>query len=340
MNSKPEQVLQHLAKGEYHPIYFLQGDEPYFIDAISDFIEANALNETEKSFNQIIMYGKDSRMEEILTNARRFPMMSPRQVLIVKEAQEIQQFGRQETQKLLLDYVENPQPATILVFCHKYKTLDGRKALTKSLIKRAVFVECKKLYDNKIPAWIHDYVKSKNATIDPGTAQLLSDYIGNNLERISGEINKILLNLAAPAKIDADAVQKYVGISKDYNVFELQKALVLKDRLKAQKIVGYFASNPKLNPAIPIIAVLFSFYSKLLQVQFANGNSEQAIAKTLKIRPFLVREYMIAARNYSLGQIINNIGYLRQADSQVKGIDNQSTSEGEVLKELIFKLTH
>mgnify|MGYP001815042404 CR=1 FL=1 len=340
MTTKPEQVLEQLRSGEYKPLYFLQGDEPYFIDAISNYIESNALEESEKGFNQMIMYGKDSRVDEILTNARRFPMMANRQVIIVKEAQEIQHLGRQDAQKLLQDYVENPQPATVLVFCHKHKTLDGRKALTKSIIKHATFVDCKKLYDNKIPGWVHDYVKSKGATIDQGTAQLLSDYIGNNLERVSTEIDKILINLKSPAKIDADAVQKYVGISKDYNVFELQKALVVKDKVKAQKIVQYFASNPKLNPVIPIIAVLFSFFSKLLLVQHSGTHSEQDLAKALRIRPFMVREYLVATRNYTLVQVINNIGHLRTADLQVKGVGNQYNSDGEVLKELIFKLTH
>lgn len=340
MISKPDQVLEQLRNGVYHPIYFLQGDEAFFIDAIAGFIEENVLNEAEKGFNQIIMYGKDSSIDEILTNARRFPMMSTRQVLIIKEAQEIQNFGRQDVQKLFQNYVENPQPATVLVLCYKYKTLDGRKKLTRALMDQAVFVDCQRIYDNKIPAWISNYVKSKNASVDQVTAQLLSDYIGNNLERISGEIDKILLNLEPPARIDTDAVQKYVGISKDYNVFELQKALVVKDAVKAQKIVKYFASNPRLNPVIPIIAVLFSFFSKVLLVQSADSNSEQALAKILKVRPFMVREYVLAARKYSLSQVINNIGYLRTADLQVKGVGSQQSTHGEILKELIFKLAH
>lgn len=340
MISKPDQVLSQLKRGEYNHLYFLQGDEPFFIDAIANYIEANALTESEKSFNQIIMYGKDSSVDQILTNARRFPMMSQKQVLIVKEAQDIQNLGRQDAQKLLMNYVENPQPATIMVLCHKHKTLDRRKALTKALLAHAVFVDCKKLYDNHLPGWINDYVQSKSASIDQVTAQLLSDYIGNNLERLSGDIDKILINLEAPFKIDANAVQKYVGISKDFNVFELQKALAVKDRVKAQKIAHYFARNPKLNPVIPVIAVLFSFFSKLLIVQFIRSNSEQEVAKTLKIPPFLVKEYVQAARNYNLYQVIDNIGYLRTADLKVKGVGNQQSPHGEILKELIFKLTH
>ena len=340
MTMQPKQVMDDLQLGKYQPIYFLQGDEPFFIDQIANFIEANALDETEKGFNQIIMYGKDTTMDAVLTNARRFPMMATRQTVIVREAQEIIHFNRQDTQSLLQHYVENPASSTILVFCYKYKVLDGRKSLTKIISKQTVLVNCKKLYDNKIPGWVFDYVKSKNATIDQGTAQLLSDYIGNNLQRLSGEIDKVLINLKPPLKIDSEVVQKYVGISKDYNVFELQKALTHKDSVKAQRIVRYFAANPKLNPIIPIIAVLFSFFSKLLLVHESKSNSEQALASELKVRPFFVKDYMVAATNYQQHQVIHNIGYLRQADMMVKGVGNQQTPPGEILKELIFKLTH
>ena len=340
MAMNPKQVLDELHEGKYRPIYFLQGEEPYFIDTISNFIEAHALTDAEKGFNQIVMYGKDSTVDAILTNARRFPMMSTRQVVLVKEAQEIIQFGRQDAQKLLQDYVENPQPSTVLVFCYKYKNLDKRRALTKLMMSKTAFVDSKKIYDDKIPAWITDYVRSKNATIDHVTAQLLSDYIGNNLERISGEIDKVLLNLDKPAKIDTDVIQKYVGISKNYNVFELQKALAVKDNLKAQRIVSYFAANPKMNPVIPIIAVLFGFFSKLLMVHHADNKSDSALARVLKVPPFFVKDYTLAASNYSSKQVIDNIGHLRNADLRVKGIGNNQVPASEVLKELVFQLIH
>ena len=295
MTAQPNQVLGELQQGKYHPVYFLQGDEPYFIDLIAGFIESNALDETEKGFNQIIMYGKDSTIESILTNAKRYPMMATRQVVIVKEAQEIANYGRQEAQKLLEGYLSQPLDSTILVFCYKNKSLDGRKSISKTIAKHAVLVDCKKLYEDKIPGWIQEYVHSKNGKIDHPTAQLLADYIGNNLERLSTEVDKVLLNLPSPATIDSDAIQKYVGISKDYNVFELQKALTIKDNIKAQRIVQYFASNPKLNPVIPVIAVLFSFYSKLLVVHQSKSNSPQSLAKELKVRPFFVNDYVRAA---------------------------------------------
>ncbi len=340
MIGQPNQVISELRKDVYHPVYFLQGEEPYYIDLIASYIEIHALEAAAKSFNQMIMYGKDSTMDAVLTNARRFPMMSSRQVVIVKEAQEIVNFGRQDAQKLLQSYVENPSPSTVLVFCYKYKTLDGRKAVTKAIAKNSILVDCKKIYDDKLPGWILNYVKSKNATIDQGTAQLLSDYIGNNLERLTSEIDKVLINLTPPQKIDSEAVQKYVGISKDYNVFELQKALTFKDNLKAQRIVQYFAANPKLNPVIPIIAVLFSFFSKLLVIHQSKSSSEEALARELKVRPFFLKDYTRAAGNYDRDQVINNIGYLRMADIMVKGVGSQRNSPGEIIKELIFKLMH
>lgn len=340
MATAPGQVMNELKAGKFHPVYFLQGEESYFIDTIAAYIEKHALEESEKGFNQVIMYGKDSSMEVILTNARRFPMMASRQVVIVREAQEIANFGRQDVQQQLQAYIESPLPSTVLVLCYKYKTLDGRKKLSKSIAKNATLVDCKKMYDDRVPGWITEYVRSRNATIDLKTAQLLSDYIGNNLARITREVDKVLLNLKEPAKIDLDVVQKYIGISKDYNIFELLQALAKKDNVKAQRIVNYFAANPRLNPVIPIIAVLFGFFTKLLLLQHSKLNSESAIVNELRVPSFYVGQYISAARIYSAEQVINNIGHLRTADLMVKGVGNQRNSPGEILKELVFKLMH
>jgi len=340
MTRSPDQVMKELREGKYYPVYFLQGEEPYYIDSIASYIENHALEESEKGFNQVIMYGKDSSIEAILTNARRFPMMASRQVVMVREAQEIANFNGADIQHLLQSYIEAPLVSTVLVFCYKYKTLDGRRALTKAIAKNALLVDCQKIKDEYVPRWILGHVKSKNASIDQVTAQLLSDYIGNNLERISGEIDKVLLNLEEPAKINADAVQKYIGISKDYNLFELQKALAVKDNVKAQQIVRYFAANPKSNPVIPVIALLFSFFCKLIIVQNAHTGSETGLARELKIYDRYLPEYIRAATLYSPEQVVNNIGHLRTADLNVKGVGNQQSTPGEVLKELIFKLMH
>ncbi len=337
---KPEQVIQQLNRGNYDPVYFLQGDEPYFIDQISDYIQENGLEESAKGFNLMVMYGKDSTISDILNNARRYPMMSQRQLVIVKEAQEVTDFGRSDGQKLLLDYIEHPLDSTILVFCYKNRTLDKRKALSKAIAKNCTLVDCKKLYDNKIPGWITSHVKSLGHAINPPTAQLLADFSGNNLERLSREIHKIIINLKQGAEIDASAVQKYVGISKDYNVFELQRALTRKDFYKAQQIAQYFGANPRQNPLIPVIAVLFTFFTKILLIHESKSQNPGDLLSKLRIQPFFLQEYQQAARNYSRGKVISNLGFLRAADLQVKGITSSNAQPGEILKELIYKLVY
>lgn len=225
MPHKPEQVIISLKSRKFAPVYFLQGDEPYFIDLISDFIEKHALPEHEKGFNQVVCYGKDLTIGNLLTQARRFPMMAEKQVIIVKEAQDIHDFNREETQKLLEAYIERPLASTILVLNYKYKTLDGRKSLTKTIDKQAILVDSKKLYDNKIPDWISAYLKDKGYSIHPAAMQMLADSIGNDLSRLSNEIDKLLINCRETKDITTDLVQQYVGISKEYNMFELQKPL-------------------------------------------------------------------------------------------------------------------
>ncbi len=340
MAATPEMVLKDLRSNKYAPIYFLQGEEPYYIDYISDFIEKNALDESAKSFNQVVVYGKDVNMAAILNNARRYPMMSDRQVVIVKEAQDIQDLGKEDGVKLLESYLKNPLPSTILVFCHKYKTVDGRKSIGKSLDKFAILVTTKTLYDNQLPDWIDSYVKEKGFTINDKAKQMLADNIGNNLSRMSNEIDKMLINIKEKGQIDPGLVQKFIGISKDYNVFELQKALMVKDVLKANQIINHFGANPKGNPIIPVIALLFSFYSKILLIHASKDKSESALSRALGLKPFFVKEYLLAARNYPLQQVIRNIAHLRQADMQSKGISSASLSEAQILKELVFNLLH
>lgn len=340
MAQTPDIVLKDLKAKKYAPIYFLQGEEPYYIDVIANYIEEHVLSPTEKGFNQMIMYGKDVDMSTVITNARRFPMMSERQVVIVKEAQEIQDLGKEAGQKLLDSYVKNPQPSTILVFCHKYKTLDGRKALAVSLDKLAVLVNSKKLYDNQVPDWIVKHIKEKGYQANDKAIKMLADNIGNNLERLANEINKITINLKDKNEIDPETVQKYVGISKDFNIFELQKALGLKDIVKVNQIINYFAANPKENPVIGIITMLYNYYSKILLVHHSKDKSESSLASVLQLNPYFVKEYITASRNYPLPKVIANIHYLRIADLQSKGVDAAGLSEGDILKELMFKLMH
>lgn len=340
MAAKAADILKDLQKQKYAPVYFLHGEESFFIDQVSDYIEKHAIDEASKSFNQMIMYGKDVNVVNILGNARRFPMMSARQLVLVKEAQNVADLQKEEGQKHLTQYLEKPVASTILVFCHKNKTLDKRKSLYKSLQKHAVVMESPKLYDNQLPSWIEGHVKAKGYAITQKAVHLLSDSIGNNLERLSNELDKMLINFSEKVEINEDMVQKYVGISKDYNVFELQKALTVKDVVKANRIINYFGANPKTNPILPVIAVLFSFYSKLLVAFAAPDRSDRGIATTLKINPFFVKDYTIGMRNYSQQQVMNNISHLRKADLQSKGYFGSGIKEGEILKELIYKLLH
>jgi DNA polymerase III subunit delta len=341
MSTSPEHVLSDLKQKKYAPVYFLQGDETYYIDQLSDYIEENVLNETEKSFNQTIMYGRDANISTILNNARRFPMMAERQVVIVKEAQNISDLNREEGSKLLLDYLNHPSPTTVLVFCHKNKTLDKRKALGKAIDKLTVSVSTKKLYDNQVPGWIEGYIKLKGFGATPKAVQMLADAIGNDLERLANEIDKVIINFKDKGLIDEVIVQKYVGISKDYNVFELQKALITKDIVKANQIVNYFEANSKKNPIIPIMAILFSFYSKLLMAMHSKDRSQKGLATALKLNPYFVQDYLTALNKYSLVQVVNNIHHIRVTDLKSKGVDSSgSTTDGQLLKELVFKLLH
>lgn len=340
MATKAADILKDLKKGQYAPVYFLQGEETFFIDQVADFIEKNAIEESAKGFNQVIMYGKDVNVVTVLNNARRFPMMSNRQLVMVKEAQNISDLQKEDGQKLLVQYIEKPVGSTILVFCHKNKSLDKRKSLYKAIQKHAVVMDADKMYDNQVPAWIENYIKGKGYSASQKAIHLLSDSIGNNLERLSNEIDKLLINFSDPVEITDDMVQKYVGISKDYNVFELQKALIIRDITKANRIINYFASNPKNNPILPVITVLFNFYSKLLLAFTAEDKSDRGISSALKINPFFAKDFLIAMRNYSPVQVMNNISHIRKADLQSKGYFGSGISEGDILKELVFKLLH
>jgi len=340
MIKKTEEVLKDLKAKQYEFVYFLQGEEPYFIDQISNYIEENVLSETEKGFNQSIFYGKEAAMEQVITAARRFPMMSERQVVIVKEAQESPDLNREKGQKLIEDYLSNPQPSTILVFCYKYKTLDSRKSLSKSFANNAVLVSTKKPYDNQIPAWIESYVNSIGFQIEPKATFLLTENLGNNLERIVNEVDKMALNMGDEKVINSMMVEKNVGINKDFNIFELQKALIKKDSFKAQQIAGYFAANSKKNPIVMVIGSLFSFFSKILIVHQTADKSDRSLASTLRVSPFFIKDYANAAHTYPIPKVLINIRHIRDADLISKGVDHGSLPENQILKELIFKLMH
>lgn len=338
MASDYSQILKDINSGSFAPVYFLQGEETFFIDNIIENIENTALDESQKSFNQIILYGKDTSLTDVIGAARRYPMMGERQVVIVKEAQEMRDWTKDAVQSLVVNYIENPLPSTILVFGYKYKTIDKRTKFGKAIEKNSVFLTAKKLYDNQVPDWINSYCKSREMKISNGAVMMLSENIGNNLQRLANEIEKLLLNVKEGQEVSSAMVQKYVGISKDYNIFELQKALSAMNKLKALKIANYFASNPGNNPLVLTIYSLFSYYSKLLLIHHASDKNEKAIASAIGVNPFFVKEYLLAARNYPVGKVVENIKYLHEADMQSKGIGYATKKEGPVLTELVYKL--
>ena len=340
MPTTPQQVLINLQNQNYAPIYFLQGEEPYYIDLITHYIAKHVLSEAEKSFNLTIVYGKEQTMSQILTHARRYPVAAERQVVIVKEAQDLQDLRQEQGQKLLCSYIKAPNPATLLVFAHKHKTLDKRTALSKMLAQHMVLMHARKLYDSQLPVWIAHYVQEKGIMITQKASMMLQEVVGNDLNRLASELNKVCLNLKPGSEISDTAIQTYVGISKQFNIFELQRALIKQDVRQANQIILHFVTNPKSNRAIPLIALLFNFFSKLLLVHHAQDKSRQALIKALEVNPYFIKEYLVAAQNYPLSKTIENIHHLHQADLQLKAIDYPTLAEGAVLQELIFKLMH
>jgi DNA polymerase-3 subunit delta len=307
---------------------------------VSDFIENNILSEAEKGFNLTIMYGKDCKMHEVLTNAKRFPMMAERQVVIVKEAHLLNDFKIAEGRDLLMNYIANPLPTTVLVFCYKYGKLNGTTSLAKSLKKKAIVLNSEKLRDYQIPKWIHGYVAEKGYKITEMATQLLSDHIGNSLERLSNEIDKLLISLKPEEIINDVIIEKNIGISREYNVFELQNAILTKDVVRANKIIKYFGANPKAHHPIPIIALIYNLFSKLLIVHQTKDKATRNLAAVLKISPYFVKDYLMGAKNYPLYKVLNNIEYIQQADLESKGVDSPALNVESILKQLVFKLLH
>lgn len=338
MDANAKKILTDLKARKYAPVYFLQGEESYYIDLISDYIQENVLSEADKGFNQVVVYGKDATMSTILTHARRFPMMAERQVVIVKEAQDIQDLNKEIGGKLLLDYLSKAVPSTVLVFCHKYKSLDKRKELGKKIDQLAVTLTTKKLYDNQLPDFVSEYVSGKKVSIDDRAVQAFCEYVGNDLNRLTNEIDKVIISLQPGEGISVEKVMNQVGVSKEYNIFELQKAILNRDTLLANKIVNYFESNTRKNPMIPVVAYLFSFFSKLLMATQASDKSDKGLASELKVSPYAVRDYSLALRQYPLPKIIDNISSLKEADLKLKGVNTGSDKEGQVFRELVWKL--
>jgi DNA polymerase-3 subunit delta len=336
MDAAAKKIMDRLKARKFDPVYLLQGEETYYIDLISNYIENNALTEAERGFNQVVLYGKDSNVVSILNNAKRFPMMAERQVVIVREAQDIPDLNKEQGAKLLLDYFAKPVPTTVLVLCHKHKTLDKRKELGKRADQLTTSATFKKLYENQLVEFVLDYCSEKSYKIDEQAARLLVEYVGNDLSRLSNEIEKVLIGCKQGEPITTNLVLDQVGISREYNIFELQKAIIAKDRLLAAKIVNYFESNPKKNPAIPTVAFLYSFFNKIMLSHGVGDRSSQGIAAALKISPYIAKDYLNAAQRYSLPKTLDTLSRLKEADLKLKGVGAGTEGESQILKQLVF----
>lgn len=340
-------ILTDVKKGNLKPVYFLQGEEPYDIDRISDAIEQHALTEEERSFNQSILYGKETDIQAVLSEAKRFPMMAPRQVVIVREAQEMRQLipTGEDAKCALTAYAKQPQPTTVLVFCHKYKKLDGRKKQVKEFQKAVqaagTFFTSERVKDWNLAGWITARVKERGYGVDPRTATLLAEYLGNDLSKIDNELSKLFIDMKPGEGVTAELVEENIGISKDYNVFELQNALLKRDVNKANGIILYFAQNIKQHPLPMLTAVLYSFFMKLLLAQkLISQNRAGEMAKVLRVNPYVLKDYQAGARSFSNKKLKRIISYLRETDVRSKGVDNHGTDHGDLMKELVFKITH
>jgi len=330
-----EQIVDEINSGSTKPIYFLMGEEAFYIDKISNYIENNILSEEEKGFNQMILYGRDVSIDDIIGTAKRFPMMAEKQVVIVKEAQELSR-----TIENLVSYAENPQPSTILVLCYKYKTLDKRKKLSKIIAKNGCLFESKKLYENQVSEWITINLKEKGFQIEPKASHMLVEFLGTNLSKIDNELEKLALVLPKEATISPANIEENIGISKDFNNFELRKAVGEKQIVKVNQVINYFSQNPKSNPLVVTISLLNSFFTQLLMYHGLKDKGKINVAKVLRINPYFVNEYQSAARNYPMRKVAQIIALLREADLKSKGVGASNLSQGDILKELLFKVMH
>ncbi len=327
-------LVEDLKKGQIKPIYFLMGEEAYYIDKISDFIEDNLLDEAEKGFNQMVLYGRDVTIDDIVSNAKRYPMMAERQVVIVKEAQDLSR-----TIEKLASYAENPQPTTVLVINYKYKKIDKRKALYKAINKNgSVVFESKKLYDNQVPDWIRRVLKGHGYDISPKAAQMLVEFLGTDLSKVNNELDKLKIVLPKGTQITPEHIEENIGISKDFNNFELRKAVGERNIVKAHQIAKYFADNPKDNPMVVTVALLFNFFSQLLHLHGMTDKNPRSVASALRVNPYFVNEYLTAARNYPMKKVSAVVALLREFDVKSKGVGANAVPQGDLLRELLVRI--
>ena len=337
-----QKLLADLKKKIYAPVYFLHGEESYFTDVVVDYIESKVLSDADKEFNQTVLYGKDIDVPTMISYAKRYPMMASHQVVIVKEAQEIKNLiPKDKDRDLLLEYLEKPTPTTLLVLAYKHKSLDKRTKLYKALSKQAITLESKKLYDNEIPDWISSYFLSKSGRIHREAAVRMGQYLGNDLTKIANEADKLLISVPDGKEVTVAMVQEKIGISKEFNVFELYTAFAKRDIYKANLITRYFAANPKNNPIQLTIPSIYSFFNKVLTLHAAGLRKDKSeLAASAGISPYFIGEYLQAAQIYPMNICMRNIGYIREYDLKSKGVNASQMDNGALLKELVYKLMH
>ena len=331
-----EEIARDLKNRIYKPVYYLMGEESYYIDRISEYIAQTVLNENEKEFNQTILYGADTDIATIINAAKRYPMMSKYQVVIVKEAQGVKNIDE------LSYYLQKPLESTILVLCHKHGVLDRRKKLAAEIEKVGVLFESKKIKDAQLAGFIISYLKRKSIEIEPKASEMMAEFVGTDLSRMAGELEKLIITLPKGQKrITPEQIEQNIGISKDYNNYELRNALIIKDVFKANQIIKYFEENPKTNPLQMTLSVLFNFFSNLMLAYYAPEKSEQGIAAQLGLKsPWQSKDYLAAMRKYSGVKVMQIIGEIRYCDAKSKGVGNSSLGDGELLRELVYKILH
>ena len=325
-------IVNDIKAGKIKPIYFLMGEEPYYIDKLSDFIEQNVLTEEEKGFNQTVFYGRDVSIEDIVSTAKRYPMMAERQVVIVKEAQDLSR-----TIDKIESYLENPMESTVLVFCYKYKTLDKRKKVTKLFAQKGIVYESKKLYENQVGDWIKRVLAGKKYTIEPKASAMLVEFLGTDLSKINNELEKLQIILPVGSTIDPKHIEENIGFSKDFNNFELLNALGSRNQAKAFHIAQYFSNNPKANPLVVTTSTVFGFFVKILKYHGMKDRNPKNVSVALGINPFFLKDYDLALKNYPMKKVSQIISSLREVDVKSKGV-GANLSQSDLLKEMLFKI--
>lgn len=328
-------IMSQISRREFKPVYFLMGDESYYIDRITDAILDRVLEEGEKDFNEIVRYGGDMNVADIVNEARFYPSFAQYRVVVIKEAQEVKKLEE------LVNYVEKPLFSTILVINYKNGNFDRRKKLIAEVEKHGILFESKKLYDNQLPSWVNVFVEKKGLKIDPKASQMLADFIGADLNRMAGELEKLLITMPQnQMRITPELVERNIGISKEYNNFEFLKAVVQKDILKANRIAIYFEKNPKNNPLNVTLIVLHNFFSNLMLCHYLPNKNEAGVMQGLKIQAFQARDYMFGLRNFSPFKTMESISLIRECDANMKGIGDTGSSNGDLLRVLLFKILH